>query len=176
MNRAPHALAATLGSAVCLAGLTFAQTPPAAPAGQPQAPEMKTVLAGKKFTPPIRGAAEVDFVRSPTKREGGTLVTRIQVKNASNAPIARLTIDETWYDKNNNLIPGGKGVVNGLLQPGEVQTLEIRTPVNAAMSTSMLQFSHANGPVPKPHLVKSFDAPAKEAPAKPAAKAPTKKK
>ena len=24
------------------------------------------------------------------------------------------------YDKNNNLIPGGKGVINGLLQPGEV--------------------------------------------------------
>ena len=78
------------------------------------------------------------------------------MKNASSAPIPRLTIDEIWYDKNNNIIPGGKGVVNGLLQPGEVQTLEIRTVVNPAMTRSMLQFSHANGTVPKPHEVKSF--------------------
>ena len=47
----------------------------------------------------------------------------------SAAPIPQLTIDETWYDKANNVIGGGKGVINGLLQPGEVQTIEIRTPV-----------------------------------------------
>jgi hypothetical protein len=102
-------------------------------------------------------------------------VTRIQVKNTSNAPIARLTIDETWYDKNQNIIPGGKGVVNGLLQPGEIQTIEVKTPVNPNMASSMLQFSHANGTVPKPHAVKSFDAPA-AAPARAPAKAPAKKK
>jgi hypothetical protein len=150
MNRARHAFAATLVGAIGLGGFTvFAQDPP-------KAPEFKSVLAGKKFNPPIRGAADVDFIRSPTKREGSTLVTKIQVKNASSAPIPRLTIDEIWYDKNNNIIPGGKGVVNGLLQPGEVQTLEIRTQVNPTMTRSMLQFSHANGTVPKPHEVKSF--------------------
>ena len=176
MNRARHLLAVTLIGAVSIVGLPFAQTPSNAPAGQPKAPEMKSVLAGKKFTPPIRGQAEVDYVKSPTKREGGTLVTKIQVKNASNAPIPRLTIDETWYDKSNNLIPGGKGFVNGLLQPGEVQTIEIRTPANPNMSTSTLMFSHANGSV-KPHSVKSFDAPpANDAAAKTAAKAPAKKK
>ena len=141
---------------------------------KPKAPEFKSVLAGKKFTPPLRGPADVDFVRGATKREGNLLVTKIQVKNMSTAPIPRLTIDETWYDKNNNIIPGGKGVVNGLLQPGEVQSVEIRTPVNAAMTRSMLQFSHANGTVPKPHLVTSFGG--KEPAAKTAAKAPAKKK
>ena len=159
MNRARHAFAATLVGAigVGVGGVTlFAQDPP-------KAPEFKSVLAGKKFNPPIRGAADVDFIRSPTKREGSTLVTKIQVKNASSAPIPRLTIDEIWYDKNNNIIPGGKGVVNGLLQPGEIQTLEIRTVVNPTMTRSMLQFSHANGTVPKPHEVKSFGAPGKEA-------------
>jgi hypothetical protein len=174
MKRARPTLAATVASAVCLTGLTVlaqGQEPP-------KAPEFKSVLAGKKFTPPVRGAAEVDFVRTPTKREGSTLVTKIQVKNMSNAPIARLTIDETWYDKNQNTIPGGKGVVNGLLQPGEVQTIEVKTPVNPNMASSMLQFSHANGTVPKPHLVKSFDAPAKEPATNTAAatKAPAKKK
>ena len=178
MTRARHAFAATVAGTLCVSGLTlFAQTESQPPA-QPKAPEFKQVLAGKKFTPPIRGAADVDFVKTPTRREGQTLVTKIQVKNASNAPIARLTIDETWYDKNQNIIPGGKGVVNGLLQPGEVQTIEVRTPVNPNMASSMLQFSHANGTVPKPHPVKSFDASAKEPAAKAATttKAPAKKK
>jgi len=174
MTRAPHPFVATVAGALCVGGLTlFAQE-----SSQPKAPEFKQVLAGKKFTPPVRGAAEVDFIKTPTKREGQTLVTKIQVKNTSNAPIARLTIDETWYDKNQNVIPGGKGVVNGLLQPGEIQTIEVKTPVNANMASSMLQFSHANGTVPKPHAVKSFDAPAKEPATKAAtaAKAPAKKK
>src|SRR5262245_11175524 len=153
MKRARLRIAATVAAIVSVSGLTLL-----AQGEAPKAPEFKQVLAGKKLTPPVRGDASIDFVKSPTKREGTTLVTRIQVKNTSNAPIARLTIDETWYDKNQNLIPGGKGVINGLLQPGEVQTIEVRTPANPNMSTSMLQFSHANGTV-KTHPVKSLDAP-----------------
>ena len=153
MNRARSAFAATLVGALGVGGVTlFAQE---------KAPEFKSVLAGKKFTPPLRGAAEVDFLRAPTRREGNMLVTKIQVKNMSTAPIPRLTIDEVWYDKNNEIIPGGKGVVAGLLQPGEIQTIEIRTPSNPNMNRSMLQFSHANGTVPKPHAVTSFGANAK---------------
>ena len=180
MNRARHLSFATVASAICVGGLTlFAQTTTApATTTAPKAPEMKSVLAGKKFMPPIRGEATVDFVKSPTKREGQTLVTKIQVKNTSAGPIPRLTVDETWYDKKNNLIPGGKGVINGLLQPGEVQTMEIRTPVNPDMSTSMLQFSHANGTV-KTHATSSLTAkePATTtAAATKGAKAPAKKK
>ena len=168
MNRARCAFAATLVGVSFVGAVLIAQTP--------TAPPMTSVLAGKKLTPPIRGQADVDYVRSTTKRDGNTLVTKIQVKNASVAPIPRLTITETWYDKNNNIIPGGQGVVAGLLQPGEVQTVEIRTPSNAAMARSMLQFSHANGSV-KPHAVSSFDA--KQPATKAAAatkKAPAKKK
>jgi hypothetical protein len=152
MNRARFIVAATLAGASLAGGSAFAQ------AGQ--APEMKSVLAGKKFTPPIKGAADIDYVKNPTRREGTTLVTKITVKNTSNAPIPRLRIVETWYDKDGNMIPGGDAVINGLLQPGEIASLEIRTPVNTKMAQSMLQFSHANGTVPKPHPVKSLDAPA----------------
>jgi len=187
MNRVRLAFAATLaGGAMCVGGATLAAqtstTPAATTPATTTAPELKSVLAGKKFTPPIRGAADVDFLRQPTKREGNTLVTKIQVKNTSAAPIPRLTIDEVWYDKNNEIIPGGKGVVPGLLQPGEVQTVEIRTPVNPAMSRSMLQFSHANGSVPKPHPVTSFsdkdkkDATTSTTTTKAPAKKTTKKK
>src|SRR5262245_4442353 len=141
MNRARFVSAATLAGASLLGVSLFAQNPPA------QAPEMKSVLAGKKFTPPIRGEATIDYVKTPTRRDGTTLVTKITVKNTSNAPIPRLRIAESWYDKDGNLIPGGDAVVNGLLQPGEVANMEIRTPVNAKMDRSMLQFTHANGTV-----------------------------
>ena len=164
MKCARHLFAATVATALCAGGVSLSAQAPA-----PKAPEMKSVLAGKKFMPPIRGEATVDFVKSPTRREGSTLVTRITVKNTSPGPIPRLTIDETWYDKNNNLIPGGKGVVNGLLQPDEVQVIEIRTPVDPKMATSMLQFSHANGTV-KTRATSRLDAPAKDAPAKDAKK------
>jgi len=160
MNRARHVLAATVVGALCGGGLTLFAQDQAQP--QPKAPEMKSGLAGKKFPPPIRGEATIDIVKSPTKREGTTLVTKIQVKNTSSAPIPRLTVDETWYDKKNNLIPGGKAVINGLLQPGEIQTMEVRTPVNPNMASSMLQFSHANGTV-KTHATSSFGPPADKA-------------
>ena len=170
MNRARLVFAATLAGASLVGVSVFAQTPP-------QAPEMKSVLAGKKFTPPVKGDAQIDFVKSPTRREGTTIVTKIQVKNTSPAPIARLRIVETWYDKESNMIPGGDAVINGLLQPGEVKMMEIRTPANPKMNTSMLQFTHAQGGIPKPHSVKSMEAP-KEPAAKNASatKAPAKGK
>src|SRR5262245_33406743 len=98
MNRARFVAAATLAGASLLGASTFAQTT--------QAPEMKSVLAGKKFTPPIRGEANIDYVKTPTRREGTTLVTKITVKNTSNAPIPRLRVAESWYDKDGNMIPG----------------------------------------------------------------------
>ncbi len=136
---------------------------------------MTPILAGKKITPPIRGQAEIDIVKAPTKREGTTLVTKIQVKNVSAAPIARVRVVETWYDKSGGTIPGGEAVINGLLQPNEVQALEIRTPVNLSMSTSQLAFSHANGTI-KAKAVKSFDPAAEKATPAPAAKPASKKK
>jgi hypothetical protein len=173
MNRARFFSAATLAGAGLLGVSLFAQNPPA------QAPEMKSVLAGKKFTPPIKGEANIDFVKSPSRRDGTTIVTKIVVKNTSNAPIPRLRVAESWYDKDGNMIPGGDAVVNGLLQPGEVATLEIRTPANTKMDRSMLQFTHANGSV-KTHPVAKLDAPAptttaKEPAAKNASTTPKKK-
>jgi hypothetical protein len=140
----------------------------------PSAPPMQSILAGKKFIPPIKGQAEIDIVKSPTRREGTTLVTKIQVRNMSAAPIPRLKVVETWYDKNGGMIPGGEAVINGLLQPQEVQTMEIRTPVNLQMSQSQLMFTHANGTI-KAHAVKALDD-AKEPAAKNATNTKTAKK
>jgi hypothetical protein len=122
-----------------------------------QAPAMQPILAGKKLTPPIRGTADVDYVKPVTTRKGAEVITKIQVKNVSNAPIARLRVIETWFDKSGGTIPGGECVINGLLNPGEVGTIEIRTPYSDKLTSNSWNFLHANGSV-KPHSVKSFDA------------------
>ena len=178
MKRARLASAVTLAGAIAASSLTLLAQDQKAPPAAPKAPEFKTVLAGKKFTPPVRGQATIDIVRTPTRREGTTLVTRIQVKNTSAAPIARLQVAETWYDKSNNIIPGGKGEIPGLLQPGDVDTIEVRTPTNPNMNASKLMFTHANGTVDV-KAVKSLDAPkaaAKEPATKTAAAKGGKKK
>jgi hypothetical protein len=157
---------ALVGASLVAAGVS-AQTP--------QAPPMQSILAGKKLTPPIKGQADVDYTKPETKRKGPNVITTIKVKNTSAAPIGRLKIIETWFDKSGGTIPGGEGVINGLLQPGEIQTIEIVTPFNDKMNANSWNFVHANGTV-KPHLVKSFDAPKEPAAKNAAATKPAAKK
>jgi len=71
------------------------------------------------------------------------VVTRIKVRNTSNAPIARLTIAETWIRQGGATV-GAAGVINGLLQPGEVQTVVIETPLQHEDVANNYNFSHAN--------------------------------
>ena len=160
MNRARFVFAAALVGAGLVGDFALAQTP--------QAPPLTPVLAGRKFTPPVKGQALVEYMKPATRREKEMVITKIVVKNASEAPIARLTVDETWYDKAGALVTGGKGFLNGLLQPGEVKSLEIMTPYSARMSANNFNFTHANGAV-KPTLVPKLEEP------KEPAKAPVKK-
>jgi hypothetical protein len=162
MNRARVLFAATLVGASLVTVDTLAQTT--------TAPPMTPVLAGKKFTPPFKGQADVDFTQPVTKNVNGMVTTTIQVRNGTTAPLLRLTIDETWYDAAGGLVTGGKGVVNRL-EPGEVGMIKIETPFNKAMKANNYNFSHANGTV-KPHKVAKMTAPGdekKEPAAKPAA-------
>jgi hypothetical protein len=160
MNRARVIIAATLLSTAMSAGAVLAQV---------QAPEMKPILAGRKFTPPLKGEALVEFTQPTTKRNGDKVVTTIKVRNNALAPIARLQVAETWYDKGGAIVAGGKGVVPGLLQPQEIQTITIETAFNAKMSSNNWNFTHANGTV-KVAKVKTLEAP--KDPAAPAAAAP----
>jgi len=163
MTRVRFVLAATLVGASLGVASAIAQTQ--------QTPPMTSVLAGKKFTPPIKGTADVEYTKPVTKKDpkSNMVVTKITVKNISNAPIPRLTIDETWFSKDNQLVTGGKGFINGLLQPGEVRTIEIQTPYDPKMNANSWNFSHANGPV-KPHQVKALDDPNAATKKEPAAK------
>jgi hypothetical protein len=158
MIRARFAVAATLVSTMYIGAALAAQTV--------QAPPMKQVLAGKKFTPPVKGEALIEFTQPVTKPQPGKnlVVTTIKVRNQSAAPIARLQVAETWYDKAGAIVAGGRGTINGLLQPGEIQTITIETPYSSKMSSNNWNFTHANGTV-KPAKVKSLDAPKDAAPA-----------
>jgi hypothetical protein len=164
MNRARFALAATLvTTTLCADAALLAQAP--------QAPPMTPILAGRKFTAPVRGEALVEFTQPVTKAQTGKnlVVTTIKVRNQSAAPIARLQVAETWYDKAGAIVAGGRGVINGLLQPGEIQTIEITTQYNSKMSAPTWNFTHANGTV-KVAKVKVLEPPKDQAAAAPAAK------
>jgi hypothetical protein len=156
MFRVRRVLALTLVAFGLAAGAALAQAV--------QAPDLKPILAGRQFAAPIRGDAAVEFVYPVPSRTRDLIVTRVQVKNISKAPIARLTIEETWYDNQGALVIGGTGVLPELLQPGEVKTIIIETPWNPRMARNAYQFRHANGNVPKParvaRLVDDTKAPA----------------
>jgi hypothetical protein len=171
MIRARFVFAATLAGASLAAGSASAQAP--------AAPDFKPILAGKNFKPPVRGVADVEFSKPPVRRQGDLVVDEFKVKNMSSQPIARLTIESIYYEKGGAVIAGGKGFVNGLLQPGEVQTVKVETQYNPKMNSSNYKFTHANGSV-MPKKVDKLDegnTPGKaaaKAPAKASAKAPAK--
>ena len=133
-----------------------------------KAPKMKPLLAGKKVDPPIKGQAEIDFLQPVTKRNGDVVTTTIKLKNTSAAPIAHVTVAETWFDKGQASVATSQGSLDKPLPPGAVDTVTIQTPWNAKMNGNSWQFSHANGTI-KPRRVPKLDDTAKAA-------APAKKK
>ena len=152
MIRARIAVVATLVGASLAGTSLLAQT----------APEMKSILAGRKVEPPIKGQAEIEFTTPATKRNGDVVTTNIKVKNVSAAPIARLSISETWFDKGQAQVASSSGSLDKPLNPGAVETVTIQTPWNAKMNGNSWQFSHANGTI-KPKRVAKVEDTAKGA-------------
>ena len=70
---------------------------------------------------PVRGEAEIGYLKPVTKHEGNMIVTTIKIKNLSNGAIAGLKVDEFWYDKDGNPVTGAQPFrYRKPLQPGEV--------------------------------------------------------
>ena len=152
MIRARVAFAAAVATTLVISTGASAQTPLPTPA------ELQPILSGKTFVPPFRGEAVVEFTSTKPNREKDNVVTRFTVKNVTTAPLARFQIAETWYDKAGGVLTGGRGQVNGLLGPDEVQTVTIMTPWKAGMTSNNYNFSHGNGTV-KPKRVAKLDVP-----------------
>lgn len=123
-----------------------------------QAPNLQPVLAGRKFIPPLKGEAIIEYTAPKTARQGNAVVTSLTVRNLSPQPIARLTVNEVWYEKDGGVLTAGRAVINGLLQPQEIQVMNISTPWKAGMGSFQRRFTHANGDV-KLNLVKNLEAP-----------------
>jgi hypothetical protein len=163
---APVALVALVAMSIALSpvadvavGAQGAQGGSAAQSASPPAPQLTPVLAGRKITPPLRGEAQVQVVWPPvSRRDKDMVVTTVQVKNVSPGPIKGLTIDQPWYNKNGAVSASPRGVINGLLQPNEVQTVTIEVTYKPDMISNNYQFSHANGTV-QPMKVAKMEAP-----------------
>jgi len=111
-----------------------------------------------RFVPPIRGTANIEILAPVTKVEGNDVVTRLKIRNASLGAIALLRVDETWYDKAGNAMPGDTQRWRKPFLPGEVIDIELRVPKSSRFYQNNFQFSHANGKIDV-KTVKSFPKP-----------------
>jgi len=147
MDRLVRALVALL---VCgglfVAGPVYAKQ---AKTGQPpaQTPPLKPILTGK-FTPPIRGTADLQVAPARSVVKGKTVVTTIEVRNPNQGPIAGLKCDEVWWTRDRSLVPGGGSYRHKQpLQPGERLVITIETLKEPRMFENRFQFSHAWGQI-----------------------------
>jgi hypothetical protein len=104
-------------------------------------------IAGAAWAQTVQGMAELGILSPVTKVEGKEVVTTIKVKNLSKGAIVGLKVDEYWYDKDGNPMPGDSKRLSKPLAPGAVTTIVLRTPVNSKMDRNNYVFSHDNGQV-----------------------------
>jgi hypothetical protein len=138
MNRHLHSLLAAAGVILLVTGAAAGQAP-------------ATGTTKPRLVAPVRGVAQVNYTKPVVKRgkqDGREVITTtFQVKSAATAPIARFTVEEFWYDKGGNPVSGDRFVYPKPLQPGEVITITLNTPVNPKMDRNSYKFSHANGDI-----------------------------
>jgi hypothetical protein len=139
---------------VCLGG--FGSTAASAQATKPATTTPTTPQAPRKFVPPVKGTAEIGILKPVVKFDNKTneVVTTIKLRNLSMGAIAGLRVDEFWFDKRGGMLPGDSKRLKQPLYPGEVATIELRTPRNPKMDRNSYQFSHANGQVRTKQLTK----------------------
>jgi hypothetical protein len=130
-----------VGLALVVPGLAAGQSkPPDTPAPASASPPAKT-----KWIPPVKGVAEIGILKPETKVVGKDVVTKIKVKNLSSGSIALLRVDEYWYDKAGNMLPGDTQRWKKPFNPGEVIELELRVPRDPKFYQNTYKFTHANG-------------------------------
>ncbi len=122
------------------------------PASTPQTPP-----APRPYVAPIKGAATIGMLKPVVKIDAKAkeVVTTLKVTNLSKGAIVRLRCEEFWYDKQGNALQGGDvQTLRQTLNPGDVVTIELRSPWDAKMDRNLYRFSHANGDVTAKTLAK----------------------
>jgi hypothetical protein len=155
MKRIAFVPVLALGVAVGPAGSVVAQGKPTTSVSQAQAKpstgsSTPAPAPPTKFVPPVKGTATVEFMQVKSKVVGKEVVTELRIKNTSSGAIHLLKVDELWYNKKRDMITNGTERYKKPFMPGEVITLEIKSPVvgsSAALDVDMFTFAHANGKV-----------------------------
>jgi len=117
-----------------------------------------TLAAQTKAVTPIRGDAEIGYLKPVTVEDYQMHIVRttIKVKNLSmSGSIAGLKVEEFWFDKAGNPVTGARYRHPKPLQPGEVVEVKLETPKDPKMFTNTYQFTHANGKI-KTKAMKAF--------------------
>ncbi len=104
-------------------------------------------LAGSAWAETVKGTAELGILQPVTKVEGKEVITTIKVKNLSKGTIVGLKVEEYWYDKDGNPLPGDSKRLAQPLAPGAVSTIVLRTPKNDQMFKNQYVFTHDNGKI-----------------------------
>ena len=134
MTRSLCTVLALTGGLLLGGGAASAQAPAPAPA--------------TKLISPVRGEAELGYLKPVTKREGNMIVTTIKVKNLATGPIAGLKVDEFWYDKGGEPVTGAQPFrYRKALMPGEVIDVVLKVPTNPKMDRNQYKFEHSNGTI-----------------------------
>jgi hypothetical protein len=153
MSRSALTLLAAAASSLLISSTVLAQ--PAKPAAPAQAaPAQSAPPAKARWIPPVRGTANLGMVAPVTKVVGDEVVTKIKLKNLSQGSIALLRVDEYWYDKQGNMLPGDTQRIKKPILPGEVIEVELRVPKNPKFYQNQYKFSHANGDIKVERLKK----------------------
>ncbi len=114
--------------------------------------------APRKLVAPVRGVANVELTAPDTKVVGGNVVTTIRVKNVSSGPIAGFRIEENWFDRSRQPVPGDIYRHPRPLPAGEVIEIKLTTPRKPGMGDNRYNFTHANGEI-KTKVVPKLDLP-----------------
>jgi hypothetical protein len=104
-------------------------------------------MAGKGSAQTVKGIADLGYTKPVTKVVGKEVITTFKIKNLSPGPIAGLKIDEFWYDKQGNTLPGGTRQFNRPFATGATVLITFKTPKDPKMDSNTYLFSHANGKV-----------------------------
>ena len=114
--------------------------------------------APRKLVAPVRGVANVELTAPDTRVVGDKVVTTMRIKNVSSGPIAGLRIEENWFDRSRQAVPGDVYRHGRPLPVGEVIVVTLTTPRKPGMGDNRYTFSHANGEI-KTKVVPKLDVP-----------------
>ena len=114
--------------------------------------------APRKLVAPVRGEAPIELTAPDTRVVGTNVVTTMRLKNVASGPIAGLRIEENWFDRSRNAVPGDVYRHPRPWSVGEVIEVKLTTPRKPGMGDNRYNFSHANGTI-KTTVVKKLDLP-----------------